>query len=145
MPKCKNCGSRLTKFDKERCPICGTPNPFANENAETVDITSEFNISDPELRGAAPRSRKKALILFILLGWTGYPFYYLRFKKKSLFWGIFNISFIACVTLLVGLFAHMFWLGAVISCGSVLLFNTGVGLYYLLFPDIKDGSGEFIH
>ena len=24
MPICRNCNSRISKFDKDRCPVCGT-------------------------------------------------------------------------------------------------------------------------
>ena len=48
MPYCKNCGSRITKFDNDICPICGAKNPLEGVTSDTVEITSELDIHDKE-------------------------------------------------------------------------------------------------
>lgn len=144
MPKCKYCGARLTKFDKERCPVCGAVAPFANDQSQTVDITKEFDFNNPELKDATPRFRKKVFLYFALLGWCGYPFYYLRKKKMFPIWGAINIVLIVGFSVLFSYVTKMIWLGILIGIGIIELVNICYGLFYLLFPDIKDGSGEFL-
>ena len=144
MPKCKVCGTRLTKFDKDICPVCGAKSPFGDEMNETIDITSEIDINNPEFKDAFPRKKKLAFLLFVLLGWTGYPFYYVR--KKTLFpiWGLINIGAIAGLSVAFYFITKIIVVGILIAFGISILVNTFVGLYYLLFPDVKDGSGEFL-
>lgn len=144
MPKCKYCGTRLTKFDKDICPVCGAKSPFGDEISETIDITSEIDINDPEFKDAFPRKRKIAFLLFVLLGWTGYPFFYLRKKKLFPIWGLINIAIIAGLSVAFSFITKMIPIGILIGFGIAIVANTFVGLYYLLFPDIKDGSGEFL-
>ena len=49
MPTCRNCGARLSKFDKDICPVCGTPDPLKGVTSETVEITSQVDLSqDPQ-------------------------------------------------------------------------------------------------
>ena len=45
MPSCRNCGARLSKFDKDICPVCGAKNPLEGVSSETIDITSQIDIS----------------------------------------------------------------------------------------------------
>lgn len=145
MPKCKVCGTRLTKFDKDICPVCGTKSPFGDEINETIDITSEIDINNPEFKDAFPRHRKTAFLLFVLLGWTGYPFFYLRKKKLFPIWGLINIALIAGLSVAFYFITKIVFVGILIAFGAVILANTFVGLYFLLFPDVKDGSGEFLN
>ena len=37
MPKCKECGETITKFDKEICPYCGCKDPIDKDREETHD------------------------------------------------------------------------------------------------------------
>ena len=39
MPNCRNCGARITKFDKDICPVCGTKNPLQGVGSETMEVT----------------------------------------------------------------------------------------------------------
>ena len=49
MPYCKNCGSRITKFDKEICPVCGEKKPLDGAVSDTVEITTELNVKDKNI------------------------------------------------------------------------------------------------
>ena len=46
MPSCRNCGARLSKFDSDICPVCGTKKPLEGVSTETIDITSQVDMSD---------------------------------------------------------------------------------------------------
>ena len=145
MPKCKVCGTRLTKFDKDICPVCGAKSPFGDEMNETVDITSEIDINNPEFKDAFPRSRKKAFFLFTFLGWTGYPFYYVRKKKLFIIWLFINLAIIAGLSVAFYFITKHIYAGILIAFAVSIIINSFIGLYYLLFPDVKDGSGEFLN
>lgn len=145
MPKCRVCGTRLTKFDKDICPVCGTKAPFGDEISETVDITSEIDINNPEFKNAIPRSRKKTFLLFALLGWTGLPYFYLRKRKLFPIWGISNIAAIAGLSVAFYFITKIVVAGILIAFGISIFINIVIGLYYLFFPDVKDGSGEFLN
>ena len=44
MPKCRNCGTRLTKFDIDICPVCGTKDPLKGVSSDTLEVTSEISL-----------------------------------------------------------------------------------------------------
>ena len=46
MPVCRHCGTRITKFDTDRCPVCGELNPLEGVTSDTVEITTEIDLSD---------------------------------------------------------------------------------------------------
>ena len=48
MPYCKNCGARITKFEKDICPICGQKKPLEGATSDTVEITTELKIHDKD-------------------------------------------------------------------------------------------------
>lgn len=147
MPYCKNCGARITKFEKDICPVCGAKNPLVGASSDTVEITTELNVhqKDQELHYAA-HYRITAFVLFAFLGWTGAGFFYLNFKKIGWIW-------LACNLVVIGGFMALFaillsptsWISYVAPFAVVYLVNMGLSLYYLFKNDIKDGNGEFIH
>ena len=41
MPNCRNCGARITKFDKDICPVCGQKNPLMGVDVvKSVEVTN---------------------------------------------------------------------------------------------------------
>ena len=56
-----------------------------------------------------------------------------------------NIALIAGLSVAFYFITKIVFVGILIAFGAVILANTFVGLYYLLFPDVKDGSGEFLN
>ena len=50
MPYCKNCGARITKFDKDLCPVCGAKKPLEGAHSDTIEITTELNVHNKEAR-----------------------------------------------------------------------------------------------
>ena len=67
MPVCKNCNSRIDKFNKDRCPICGVERPFEGVSSDTVEVTSRIDSGDVKI-DYHPRKRKTLLTLFALCG-----------------------------------------------------------------------------
>lgn len=145
MPNCRNCGTRLTKFDKDICPVCGTTLPLKGVKSETIEITSEIDLTNPEFNNYLPKKRTVTFVLFALLGFSGAPLFYLNKTKAAIIWLLAN------VLIGVGLFfllSFAFTLGTVwggvITGIAIFVGNIIPGLYYLIKSDLKDGRGEFI-
>lgn len=145
MPNCRNCGTRLTKFDKDICPVCGETLPLKGVKSETVEITSEIDLSNPEFSNYSPKRRNIVFILFVLLGFTGAPFYYLRKAKVGIIWALINVVLCVGLIFLFSLALGLgFIFGTIIPVIILLLINIIPGIFYLIKNDIKDGHGEFI-
>ena len=78
MPNCRNCGARLSKFDTDLCPVCGIKNPLQGTSSETVEITSQIDLSEMKEGQKVLRRRKKFIAYFFTLGFTGLPFFYIK-------------------------------------------------------------------
>ena len=81
MPNCRNCGARITKFDKDICPVCGTKNPLQGVGSETMEVTGQIDLNGFAEGQKVICRRKKLLLYFLALGFTGAPFFYLKKKK----------------------------------------------------------------
>lgn len=85
MLKCKNCGEKLTKFNKEMCPYCGCLNPI-EDCVDDSDTTRKIDIlnDDPSDVNKLFKIKKNIfIILSFLLGIFGIQFIYI--KKYKLF------------------------------------------------------------
>ena len=147
MPFCKSCGSRISRFDKELCPICGTKKPLEGASSDTVEITTELDIHNKDSKKVYNgHFRLDTFLWFMLLGWTGAGFFYLNFKKRAIIWLIANLIVIGGLLALFGiLIGFNNWIVYVAPFAAVYLINIGVAIYYLCKRDVKDGNGEFIH
>lgn len=142
MPTCKNCHSRIDKFNKDRCPICGVENPFEGVSSETIEITTNIDIDTKDYH---PRKKKTLLLYFITLGFFGVPFFYMYQKKMGLYYMLINLVSITLIGFFFGFYAKMNYLVAYVIAISVLLvLNSAMGLYYFFAKNLKDGRGEFI-
>ena len=143
MPICKNCHSRISKFDKDICPICGAANPLDGVTSDTIEVTHGFDGTNPAFKAEAPRKKAKAFVYFASLGFLGVGFAYLRFKVFAIIWCLINLALIGgggALFLLTPIKAFGFLITLVIS----IIINICVGLYYKFAPNVKDGSGELI-
>lgn len=145
MPNCRNCGARITKFDKDICPVCGTKNPLQGVSSETVEITTQIDVSKFKEGQKVVCRRKTLLLLFLCIGFLGIPFFYLKEKKKGVIYLIINLI---CM---VAIFASCYFLlkwplvaSILIPFGFAYLENFIVGFIYYFLPDLKDGEGEFV-
>lgn len=145
MPICKNCHARITKFDKDICPVCGAKNPLDGVTSDTIEITHEIDANNPEFKHSIPRTKKKTLLLFCLLGWTAIGFAYLRHKAWVIAtWIAINIAIIGGVGALFMLLTPVSGFGFLISAAISYLINSLIGLYFKFVPNRKDGQGELI-
>ena len=145
MPSCRNCGARLSKFDKDICPVCGAKNPLEGVNSETVEITSQVDLSGFEAGQKVMRHRKTMLLLSCLLGFTGAMFFYLKNKKTAILWLLINIGAIAGIAVLLFTLPHLhIAISLLIGFSVSYLANVIVGLLYYFKPDLKDAEGEFV-
>ncbi len=145
MPKCRKCGTRLTKFEKDRCPVCGIENPFEGVSSETIEITSQLDVNKEEFKDFHPTKRIIAFTLFTLLGWLGVGFFYTKMKKVALIWLLCNLAIIAGLFLILYFSAHMNVIWAILIPLFIIYgFNIVVAFFYLFKKDLKDGNGEFL-
>ncbi|MBR0294831.1 MAG: hypothetical protein IJQ67_02860 [Bacilli bacterium] len=149
MPVCKNCNARISKFDKDRCPVCGFPNPISTENSETVEITSNISLEKELKRGVKIKKKITVFLLSILLPFFGTPFYYLGYLKKGLIWLLINALFIGSVFSILFFLAftnldNKLLLSLIIPLSIAYLANIAVGIKYLIMNDYKDANGELV-
>ena len=144
MPICKNCGSRISKFDKDMCPVCGTKNPLEGISSDTIDITS--SIGKQSLDEMKIKKRKTFFLLIFTCGFLAIPFFYLKKNKFGLCWLTTNMAFFAICFVLFFLVAHLpIWASLLIGLGFLYFTNLSFGLFLLTKKDLlKDGLGNFL-
>ena len=144
MPNCRNCGARLSKFDTDLCPVCGIKNPLEGISSETVEITSQIDLSQMKEGQKVKRRRKILTLLFYVLGFTGAAFFYIKKAMLGLIWLICNL------VVMGGLFALFYFtvknlvVAIIVPVLVAYVINIIVGVVYNFLPNIKDGEGEFI-
>ena len=145
MPNCRNCKARISKFDKDICPVCGCPNPLEGVTSETVEITTQIDLNGFKEGQRVVRRRKMMLILFCVCGFTGAGFFYLRRKALGFIYLFLNLL------LLGGLFSVFYFpiqiglpLAIIIPFIIVYVINSAIGVVFRFLPDLKDGEGEFV-
>ena len=145
MPSCRNCGARLSKFDKDICPVCGIKNPLEGVSSETVEITSQVDLSGFKAGQKVMRHRKTMLLLSCLIGFTGLMFFYLKNKKAGIIWLIANLCVIAGIAAILFALAHLhIAISILVGFAVSYLVNIIIGLIYFFKPDLKDAEGEFV-
>ena len=146
MPYCKNCHARLNRLtDKDRCPVCGTVHPLEGVGSETDEVTSQVDLNNFTEGQKIVRRRKTLLILFLTVGFTGAPFFYLKKKTNGILWLLLNL------VILGGLFALFYFLLQLHLALTIILpilvvysISGVIGAIYNFLPDLKDGEGEFV-
>lgn len=145
MPKCKNCNSRIERFNKDRCPICGVTFPFEGMSSDTVEITTNIDVDSVAPSDYRPCRKKDLLMFFCLLGVFGAPYFYLRKPKAGLFQLITNMILIGLMSFLLFYFSSLgIGYAILISIGSLYLLNIIFGFIVVAQPNLKDGKGEFV-
>lgn len=144
MPSCHNCGARISKFDTDICPVCGTKRPLDGVSSETVEFTSEIDITNPDFSLADFKHKKILLVLFCLIGFTGAPYFYLKYKKLGFMWLILNFLLVGGVFTFLFFLTPLSWFSLLIAFGFVYIINIVVGLFYYRKDSLKDGNNEFV-
>lgn len=143
MPACRNCGARLTKFDKEVCPVCGTKNPLDGVTSDTVEMTSFIDMA----QNKDFRVKKRSTMLFysFVLGFTGLPFFYLHDIKKGIACIVLNISYFVMSFILFDLVLDIgIAITAILTIIIMYLVNSLIGIELYFKDSLKDGYGEFV-
>ena len=143
MPICKNCHSRISKFDKDICPICGAANPLDGVTSDTIEVTHGIDGTNPAFKMEAPRKKGKVFLYFATLGFLGIGFAYLRYKLFSVIWVLINLLIIGGVGAIF-LLTPLKAFGFLVSFAIAIVINIIIGLVYRFKPNMKDGSGELI-
>lgn len=145
MPVCKHCGSRITRFDKDICPVCGEKAPLEGVSSETIEITSNFNLNEEEFKTFRPCTRFKVFLLFTLLGWTGAPIFYTRYVLQGFLWLLINLVIIGGAGSILAFMTPLgiLW-GYLIMLIAAYVINIGVGIFSYLKRNLKDNRGEFL-
>ena len=146
MPVCKNCNARISKFDKDVCPICGCVDPISTEHGETVDITSNISLENELKKEVKVRKKSVALILALVLPFFGTPFYYLRYYKNGLVWFLMNAVFIGVLFVIAYFLVLKNSLLWSILAPLIVAYLCNIALGVMLFTkkDYKDGRGELV-
>ncbi|MBO6280653.1 MAG: TM2 domain-containing protein [Bacilli bacterium] len=145
MPICKKCHSRIDKFNKDRCPICGAENPFDGVSSDTIEITTNINTANVETE-FNPKKKSILLALFISLGIFGIPFFYINKIKTGIIYALANISLlVALIVLLIFLSPLDHWVIILVSLLLFIFVNSLTGLYFYNKDNLKDGRGVFLN
>ena len=146
MPTCRNCGARISKTnDRDICPVCGTKNPLQGVSSDTMEVTSQIDLNNFVEGQKVVRRRKTLLILFLALGFTGAPFFYLKKKGNGIVWLILNLVILGGLFALFYFLLHLHLALTIILPILVVYSISGViGAIYNFLPDLKDGEGEFV-
>ena len=145
MPSCRNCGARLSKFDTDICPVCGFKKPLEGVSSETVEITSQVDLSGFNDAQKVVRRRKKMLLLSILVGFTGALFFYLKKATMGVIWLLINAIFIAGLLLILYFVIKLnIVISLLIPVLSSYACNIIIGVLYFFKQNLKDGEGEFV-
>ena len=144
MPTCRNCNSRIDKFNRDRCPICGAERPFDGTDSDTIEITTNIDTSNINVE-YNPKKKKTFLILFALLGAFGVPFFYINKKKQGFIYALINVVVIAASITSICLLTtiHPALVFVLILFVAVVV-NAIIGLFIYNTPNLKDGNGEFL-
>ena len=131
MPCCRNCGARLTKFDKDVCPVCGTKNPLEGVASDTVEMTSFIDME----QNRDFRVKKKSTMLFyaFVAGFTGLPFFYLHDIKKGILCVILNLCYFGMSFVL---FAIVLAIGVAVTAILTIIIMYIVFILIFFFPFI---------
>ena len=144
MPVCRHCGSRISKLDKDRCPICGEINPLEGVNSDTIEVTSVLDISSSEELAFKPKTKKMFLLLSCLIGWVGAQFFYLKYKRAGLIWLAINLVILAGGFCAFFFGVHNLLLAILIPLLVLYAANIVFGLVIYKKPSFKDGDGNLL-
>ena len=144
MPVCRHCGSRISKLDKDRCPICGEINPLEGVNSDTIEVTSVLDISSSEELAFKPKTKKMFLLLSCLIGWVGAQFFYLKYKRAGLIWLAINLVILAGGFCAFFFGVHSLLLAILIPLLVLYAANIVFGLVIYKKPSFKDGDGNLL-
>ncbi len=142
MPNCRQCGSRLSKLDKDICPVCGLKHPFEDAvSQDTVEFTQTIGVIKDDIPKV--KSRKLAIRLAVFANLLGLDFYYLHFYLAF----YLNLAYLLILGIILPTVLTIFfglWYLFIIFLGFQALTHIAYGIYLKQAIDLKDGRGEFL-
>lgn len=144
MPKCKNCGRQISRFDADLCPYCGEEKPF-EAGYETQDMTSFVKPITGEGELKKSKSKVACGLLCLFLGIFGAHYFYLGFKNKGIICSIFALAIAIGGGLILGFSFPDNLALAFVPLEIVYLFFIVFSLRYFISSDEKDASGAYLH
>lgn len=144
MAKCKNCGA-IIEEDSKICERCGTISPIKTKKVRTVDLTLMANDeSYPELKALRkPKSRTIFLILFLLGGFLGVPYYYIKKVRQGILMLVSHLLVVATIFIIALILEYKnFALLSIISLSILFVSNISIGIYIFIKNNTFDGYGE---
>jgi hypothetical protein len=148
MPKCRNCGKNITRYDKEFCPYCGCKNPLDSQYVQTSDITQTIETmktSSGDNEHYTYHKKSVNAVLCMFGGIFALDSFYLGFKGYGAVRIVLNLS------IYVGVFFLLFFLDVLTLLRQLLIPFFGLFLLYFIFgivvalkKDKKDANGEFL-
>lgn len=143
MAKCKNCSSQV-EDNATVCAVCGQINPIKSKKVKTVDLTTKFEHDIINRGNYKQSSRKVAVLLFFLLGFTGAAYFYLKDIYRGFISLLGTIVIMGAALLLYGFVFKNEIIIIIIAALIIFAVNIVVGVYYLTHNELKDGQGEFL-
>ena len=144
MPICRYCRSRIEKFNKDRCPICGELNPLEGVTSDTVEITTEIDLSEELKKSFHPKKKVMFFIYSAIVGFLGIQFHYLRYFKFGLIWMAINLAILGGGFSAFYFGLHNLLLGILLPLILVYACNIFLGLAVLKKTSIKDANGNLL-
>ena len=144
MPICRHCGSRIEKFNKDRCPICGEINPLEGSSSDTVEVTGVIDISPNDYADFKPKTRKTFLLLSCLIGWLGAQFFYLKYKRAGFIWLAISLAILGGGFCAFFFGVHSLLLAILIPLLVVYTANIAFGLVIFKKPSFKDADSNLL-
>jgi len=143
MPACRNCGARLTKFDKDICPVCGTKNPLEGVTSDTIEMTSFIDMENN--KDFRVKKRTKMLFFAFIAGFTGLEFFYLHDIRKGVTCACLNVIYFAVSFILFCIVLELNpWITVLLNFITMYFVNSLVGVELYFTDSLKDGYGEFV-
>ena len=130
MLKCKNCGARLTKFNKEICPYCGCKNPIEHYEEDSC-VTQTIDQVYVEDKNFKQHSLNIYYVLSMFLSIFSVDLFYIGKIKSGLIRLGINIAFYLV------LFLTIYFSDNALLVLSLLLPFGILYLVYLIFGIIK--------
>ncbi len=141
MPRCRNCGREITRFDQDICPHCGAKRPI-DPGYETMDMTGFLDRMGGGVEELRPARKERTYrILLFLLGFLGADLFYLGKWEKGLF-ALLGGLLLAGLLALGLYFVPGIGLWGILIALALLLAAHLVRAFLSLGREVRDRDGE---
>lgn len=142
---CKNCHEKLTKFDKDICPYCGTKNPILDDE-DSSDTTKTIDIIKENDKSLMKHNNLVFNLLLMFLGMFSIDLFYIKKIKNALIRLLVNVLFFVILFLIIYLINNeLLILSLVLPFSVLFVFYFILGLISLISGKrIKDFNGVYL-